>query len=74
MAEQEKTKNHPGGLSDKADEADPKMFSSGEVNCPVQFLKKSIRFLIQVKRHCFRGRKENSALAMKSGLTERRSA
>ncbi|CAB4015826.1 Hypothetical predicted protein [Paramuricea clavata] len=25
MAEQEKTKNHPGGLSDKADEADPKM-------------------------------------------------
>ena len=27
MAEQEKNKNHyPGGLSDKADEADPKMF------------------------------------------------
>ena len=27
MAEQEKTKKHPGGLSDKADKADPKMFS-----------------------------------------------
>ena len=45
MAEQEKTKNHPGGLSDKADEADPKMFSTGETNCPVQYLKKLIRVL-----------------------------
>ena len=47
MAEQEKTKNHPGGLSDKADEADPKMFSTGEANCPVQFefLKKLIQVL-----------------------------
>ena len=35
MAEQGKTKNHPGGLSDKADEADPKMFSTGETHCPV---------------------------------------
>ena len=74
MAEQEKTKHHPGGLTDKADEGDPKMFSIGEANCPVQFLKKLFRLLIQVKRHCFRGRKENSVLAMKSGLTERRSA
>ena len=45
MAEQEKTKNHPGGFSDKADEADPKMFSTGEANCPVQFLKKLIQAL-----------------------------
>ena len=41
MAEQEKTKTHPGGL----DEADPKMFSTGEANCSVQFLKKLIQVL-----------------------------
>ena len=45
MAEQEKTKNHPGGLSDKADEADPKMFSTGQSNCPVKYLKKLIQVL-----------------------------
>ena len=45
MAEQEKTKNHPGGISDKADEADPKMFSTGETHCPVQYLKKLIQVL-----------------------------
>ena len=45
MAEQKKTKNHPGGLSDKADEADPKMFSTGETHCPVQNLKKFIQVL-----------------------------
>ena len=45
MTGQEKTKNHPGGLSDKANEADPKMFSTGEANCPVQFLKKLIQAL-----------------------------
>ena len=43
MAEQEKTKNHPGGLSDKADEADPKFFSTGEANCLLHFLKKLIQ-------------------------------
>jgi hypothetical protein len=42
---QEKTKNHPGGLSDRADEADPKMFSTGETYCPVQYLKKFIQVL-----------------------------
>ena len=47
MAEDEKTKNHPGGLGDKADEADPKMFATGETNCPVYLLKK----LIQVLNH-----------------------
>ena len=45
MAEQEKTKNHTGGLSEKADEADPKMFSTGEAKCPVQFLKKLFQVL-----------------------------
>ena len=45
MAKQEKTKNHPGGLNDKADEADPKMFSTGETHCPVQYLKNFIQVL-----------------------------
>lgn len=45
MAGDEKTKNHPGGLGDKADEADPKMFATGETNCPVYLLKKSIQVL-----------------------------
>ena len=45
MAGQEKTKNHPDGLSDKADETDPKMFPTGETHCPVQYLKKLIRIL-----------------------------
>ena len=31
--------------SDKADEADPKTFSTGEANCPVQFLKQLIQVL-----------------------------
>ena len=45
MAEQEKTKNHPSGICDKADEADPKMFSKDETYCPVQYLKKLIQVL-----------------------------
>ena len=45
MAEDEKTKNHPDGLGDKADEADPKMFATGEANCPVYLLKKLIQVL-----------------------------
>ena len=40
MAEDEKTKDHPGGLGDKADEEDPKMFATGETNCQVCLLKK----------------------------------
>ena len=43
--EDEKTKSHPGGLSDKADEADPKMFPTGETNCQVYLLKKLIQVL-----------------------------
>ena len=45
MAEDEKTKNHPGGLGDKADEARPKMFATGETNCTVYLLKKLIQIL-----------------------------
>ena len=45
MAEDENTKKHPGGLGDKADEADPKMFATGETNCPVYLLKKLIQVL-----------------------------
>ena len=60
MAEDEKTKNHPGGLGDKADEADPKMFATGETNCPVYLLKKLIQVLNPTKRRYFRGPKESS--------------
>ena len=45
MAKQEDTKNHPGRFSYKADEVDPKIFSTGEANCLVQFLKKLIQVL-----------------------------
>ena len=39
MAKQDKIKNRPGGLSDKADGADPKIFSTGQTNCPVNILR-----------------------------------
>ena len=39
------TKTHPGGLSDKVYETDPKTFSTGEAICPVQFLIKLIEVL-----------------------------
>ena len=45
MAEDEKTKKHLGGLGDKADEVDPKLFAAGETNCPVYLLKKLIQVL-----------------------------
>ena len=45
MAEDEKTKNHHGGLGNKADEADPKMFATGETSYPVSLLKKLIQVL-----------------------------
>ena len=45
MAEDEKTKSHPPGLGDKADEADPKMFATGETNYPVYLMKKLIQVL-----------------------------
>ena len=40
-----KTKNHQGGLGDKADESDPKMFSTGMSNCPVKSFKKFLSVL-----------------------------
>ena len=45
MAEDEKTKNHPGGLSDKADAKDPKMFETKKKHCPVQYFKKYLSLL-----------------------------
>ena len=45
LSEEEKTKNHPSSISDRADEGGPKMFSTGAVNCPVQYLKKLINVL-----------------------------
>ena len=40
MSISEKTKNHQGGLGNKADESDPKMLSSGMSNCPVKIISK----------------------------------
>ena len=39
MSISEKTKNYQGGLGAKADESDPKMFSTGMSNCPVKYFK-----------------------------------
>ena len=50
----EKTKNHQGGLGDKADESDPKMFSTEMSNCPAKYFKKFLRVLILTKLHCYR--------------------
>ena len=41
----EKTKSHPGGLGDKGDEADAKIFATGKTNCPIYLLKKLIQVL-----------------------------
>ena len=59
MAEDEKTKNHPSGLGDKADEADPKMFATGETNCPVYLLKKLIQVLNPGEQGLFQRPKES---------------
>ena len=46
MAVSESTKNHQGGLADKAvDEGDPKMFSTGKSTCPVRYFKKYLAVL-----------------------------
>ena len=46
MAVSESTKNHQGGLADKAaDEGDPKMFSTGKSTCPVRYFKKFLAVL-----------------------------
>ena len=57
MAEQEKTKNHPGGISDKAHEADPKIFYTGETHCPFRYLKKLIQVLNPGEETLFQGPK-----------------
>ena len=65
FSEDEETKNHPGGLGDKADEADPKMFAAGETNCPVClffFLKKLIQVLNPGEEALFQRPKRNFCL------------
>ena len=45
MSISEKTKNHQGGLGDKADESDPKMFSVLNPNQAALFQKPKRNFL-----------------------------
>jgi len=59
MSEGEKTKNHPGGLSDKADEGDAKMFSTGEKDCPVDYLKQLLSVLNPEEEALFQRPKRN---------------
>lgn len=59
MTEEEKTKNHPGGLGDKADEGDPKMFSNGGKHCPVQYFKKLLTVLNPGEEALFQRPKRN---------------
>ncbi|KAK3745435.1 hypothetical protein QZH41_005078 [Actinostola sp. cb2023] len=59
MSEGEKTKNHPGDLSDKADEGDAKMFSTGEKDCPVDYLKQLLSVLNPEEEALFQRPKRN---------------
>ena len=59
MSVSEKTKNHQGGLGDKADESDPKMFSSGMPNCPVKYFKKFLSVLNPNQTALFQKPKRN---------------
>jgi len=55
----EKTKNHQGGLGDKADESDPKMFSTGMSNCPVKYFKMFLSVLNPNQTALFQQPKKN---------------
>ena len=70
MAVSESTKNHQGGLADKAvDEGDPKMFSTGKSTCPVTYILKSFsRFYIQNKWLYLKNLEEILHLVIKYGL------
>lgn len=59
MSISEKTKNHQGGLGDKADESDPKMFSTGMSNCPVKYFKKFLSVLNPNQTALFQKPKRN---------------
>ena len=59
MSISEKTKNHQGGLGDKADESDPKMFSTGMSNCPVKYFKKFLSVLNPNQTAVFQRPKRN---------------
>ena len=61
MAEDEKTKNHPSGPGDKADEADP-MFANGKTNCPVYLLENSIQVLNPAEEASFQRPKRKFCL------------
>ena len=54
-----KRKNHQGGLGDKADESDPKMFSTGMSNCPVKYFKKFLSVLNPNQTALFQRPKRN---------------
>ena len=55
----EKTKNYQGGLGDKADQSDPKMFSANTPNCPVMYFKKLLSVLNPKQNALFQKPKRN---------------
>ena len=60
MVVSESTKNHQGGLGDKAiDEGDPKMFSNGKSTCPVRYFKKLLAVLNPKQNALFQKPKRN---------------
>lgn len=66
----ERTKDHQGGLSDKADEGDPKMFSTGTSRCPVRYFHKLLAVLnpSQIKRLYSKDLNETLNLQIRFGL------
>ena len=54
-----KKKNHQGGLGDKADESDPKMFTTGMSNCPLKYFKKFLSVLNPNQAALFQKPKRN---------------
>ena len=59
MSISEKKKNHQGGLGDKADESDPKMFTTGMSNCPLKYFKKFLSVLNPNQAALFQQPKRN---------------
>lgn len=59
MVEEEKTKNHPGGLSDKADQQDSKMFETKGEHCPVVYFRKYLTLLNPGENALFQRPKHN---------------
>ena len=64
MTRSESTKNHQGGIADKAaDEGDPKMFSTGTTRCPVKYFKKLLAVLNPNQMALFQKPKRNFTTA-----------